>query len=227
MKNLKKNVSTVWAFAIIVVLAIAVGAYAYTASKKGWEILNVTENLKMLNDVPDNQPELPVRNPETPVTSGMRVIEEENYSLSYSSALATEVNVVEELPDNRTAQFSARTLIGNDRYATLGEPNCYYGQSGEPSDCRAERENRVSFFVANKSVDELTDSYDTVLLTATSVAGRKSVLYRIGAEGEGVDVYFVPIDENRTFVVKRFYNSTGFPTKAQFDQILATVKITE
>jgi hypothetical protein len=230
IKNSKKGISTVWAITIIAVLALIVGTYVYVASKKGWDVLNVVENIGTLNNGnsnTDNNGQTPSQ-PNTPAAgNGMRAIAEDGFTITYSASLANEVKIVETLPDNINVQLSGTALVPSNRLAQLGERKCYYGESGILTECRIEKEDRISFFTVSQSLEDLTARYEATQLTAVTVSGVKSVMYRNLIDGDGTDVYFIPIDNNKTAIIKRIYDTTGFPTKAQFDAILATVKIND
>lgn len=232
MKNLKRNVSTAWALIIILVLAVVVGAYVHTASKRGWDLMNISENIKNLGtDGASNTNGTGGTNtPNQPggaTGTGNATVSGEGYSVTYPASQALQVKMTESLYNDLKGQYAADTLISSTRYNQLGETKCYYGQSGNVSECRIEKESRLSFFAINESLNDLTEGIDATLLTSVTVDGVKSVLLRVGAEGEGIDQYFIPLAHNRTLVIKRSYNdSTTFPTKAQVDQFIASINIT-
>ncbi len=224
MKNLRKNIPTVWAIIILLVLSVIVGAYVHVASMNGWDIANVGENLGSLKDKNSGKNK-PGEQSGTTNATGLRAIAEDGFTVTYDASLASEVKLVDTLPDNRTGQYSGTALVPVGRLAQLGERKCYYGDSGVLTECRLEMEDRISVFTAGQSLEDLTAEYEPTQLSAVTVAGTKSVIYRSAAEGRNTEVYFIPIDNNKTAIVKRLYSSTSFPTKAQLDAIIATLKI--
>lgn len=80
--------------------------------------------------------------------------------------------------------------------------------SGLPEHCTPETEDlAISFFVVPRSYDDLAPAIDEAvsLEGKTFVGGRRGLYYHLGAEGEGIYGYLVPMDERRSFLVTRSY----------------------
>lgn len=86
-------------------------------------------------------------------------------------------------------------------------------------------EGGVEFIKVNASVQSLTSSLDSSLKTIVTLGGKQTVKWSIGAEGEGADYYYIPLNLNQTLVVARLYRFDGFPQQTLFSQVLATLVI--
>lgn len=122
-------------------------------------------------------------------------------------------------------------LISSSNVNKLGKQECSYGASGIRGICSVEKERGINFVAADKAVRDLTASLTSPLTTLVTIAGKPSIQWSIGAEGEGIDYYFIPVDSSRTLVISRHYVDeglpSGFPSKELFDQILSTFRFTK
>lgn len=120
-------------------------------------------------------------------------------------------------------EYTGVKLISAARVEKLGKKECSYGQSGLTSLCTKEMEGGIEFILVDSSVPSLTSFLDSSLTTMVTIAGKESIKWSIGAEGEGTDYYYISISPNQTLVVVRLYRSDGFPDKNLFDQVMNTL----
>src|SRR3989344_4008117 len=121
--------------------------------------------------------------------------------------------------------YAGTKLISSARVSNLGKQECSYGESGLTSVCKAEMEGGIEFIQVNASAQSLTSSLDSSLKTTVTLAGKQTVKWSIGAEGEGTDYYYIPLNSSQTLVVARLYRFDGFPQQTLFNQVLATLLI--
>jgi len=130
------------------------------------------------------------------------------------------------LPPAYTTVYTGIKLVTPIAAAKLGKTECNYGQSGKTVVCAAEFEQGVTFFKVDSSASTLVSDLDQYAgKTNVMLAGKQTVKWSIGAEGEGADYYFYPLSQNTTLVIMRRYGTDGFPSLALFNQILATLVI--
>jgi len=106
---------------------------------------------------------------------------------------------------------------------------CMYGDTQV---CAVESGTGGQYVVVNKLFDELVAPLHPELTDSVMVAGKRGMKYSYGAEGDGVDHYYVQISTNKTLLISFVYrgefggdHQNAVARRALFNQILATVTV--
>ena len=158
-------------------------------------------------------------------TSSWKTYNGASFEVRYPESTSAPVQVTKQLPPDYKVNYSGVKLISSVRLSKLGKQECSYGESGLTSACKAEMEGGIEFIQVNASAQSLTSSLDNSLKTTVTLAGKQIVKWSIGAEGEGTDYYYIPVNSNQTLVVARLYRYDGFPQQTLFNQVLVTLVI--
>ncbi len=165
--------------------------------------------------------------PTTNEFAGWQTYKNEQYGfeVKYPENTLTEVSVEEGLPPDYSSKFSGVKLISSARADNLGKKECMYGGSGLISICKAESEGGITFIPIDK---QFQDIVKPITNTETiSILGKEGIGYFIGAEGEGIDYYIIPLTSTHALIIARTYRIDGFMSKQLFNQILSTFKFTQ
>lgn len=159
--------------------------------------------------------------------SGLKTYRNEAYGfeVKYPENTFALFPITTKLPREYKTNYSGLKLISTDRVNKIGKEKCYYGESDIPEICTAEMEGGIEFIPVNSSLQKLVSSLDDSCRANVTVAGRQSVRWSIGAEGEGQDYYYIPLARNRTLVIIRQYRFDGFPKPDLFNQVISTLAI--
>jgi hypothetical protein len=114
-------------------------------------------------------------------------------------------------------------LISAKRNALMGKEGCMYGESGLKSICDDEKEEGISFAVDPRPLDSAIRGLDASLKSNTIIGGKNAVVYKYGAEGDGADHYYIPLNEGNTLIITRMYRHNGFLTEKVFNDVLSTL----
>lgn len=129
------------------------------------------------------------------------------------------------LPPNYNIEYNAVKFIPLERAQILGKNDCSYGESGEITTCRAEMEFGIEFIYINKPLEDAVKFLDPALLNEEYHFGRKEIVYRIGAEGQGKDYYFIPAENYKTLAMVRFYDEGFGPNMIVFYGMLDRLEL--
>ncbi|KKT28032.1 MAG: hypothetical protein UW15_C0038G0001 [Parcubacteria group bacterium GW2011_GWC1_44_10] len=227
MNNQKGFVNVV----LIVLVVILAGAVGYFALRKP-----TTEPVTSptSNNIQPTQPQVtppPANTTQTPTPMsqtnkpGWKVYAGTGFEVQYPENTFAVVQISKQLPPDYKSNYAGAKLISSARVSKLGKQECSYGESGLTSVCKAEMEGGIEFIQVNASAQSLTSSLDSSLKTTVTLAGKQTVKWSIGAEGEGTDYYYIPLNSSQTLVVARLYRFDGFPQQTLFNQVLATLLI--
>lgn len=217
---MNKSYSTI--ILLIILLVALSGAVVYFISSKPQKTANTTTD--------QAQQSQEVQTPtSTPKSSGSnwRTYRNEEYGfkIQYPQDIFDLVKITKSLPPDYKVNYDGVKLISLARASKLGKQECTYGGSGIISVCKAELEGGIEFIPINNSIQNLTSTIKNSSKTTVVIGKKQSIKYSIGAEGEGADYYYIPLNSNRTLVAVRFYRFDGFPKPTLFEQILNTLLV--
>lgn len=201
------------------IIVVLVGVVGYLASQKP-----ATEPNTKVTPSPVNTSPTPPPSSQTDKT-GWKIYTGTGFEVQYPENTFAVVHIAKQLPPDYKSNYAGVKLISSSRASKLGKKECSYGESGLTSVCEAEMEGGIEFIQVNASVQSLTSSLDSSLKTTVTLAGKQTVKWSIGAEGEGYDYYYIPLNSSKTLVVTRQYRFDGFPQQTSFDQVLSTLVI--
>lgn len=213
---------------LIVLVVILAGAVGYlTLVKKS---STPTSETQPTNNSPTQQtPPASTTQTSPPLSNankpGWKIYSGAGFEVQYPENTFAVVQVTKQLPPDYKSNYAGAKLISSARISKLGKQECSYGESGLTSVCKAEMEGGIEFVQVNTSAQSLTSSLDSSLKTTVTLAGKQTVKWSIGAEGEGADYYYIPLNSSQTLVVARPYRFDGFPQQTLFNQVLATLVI--
>jgi len=226
--NNQKDFTNVVLIVLVVILAGAVGYFALrkptTEPTTSPTNNNVQPTQPQITPPPTNITQTPPPSSQTN-KSGWKVYADAGFEVQYPENAFTVVQVTKQLPPDYKSNYAGAKLISSARVSKLDKQECSYGESGLTSVCKAEMEGGIEFVQVNASAQSLTSSLDGSLKTTVTLAGKQTVKWSIGAEGEGTDYYYIPLSSNQTLVVTRLYRFDGFPQQTLFSQVLATLLI--
>ncbi len=214
--NNQKGLANIFLIGIIVVL---VGAVGYFALRK-----SATEPNTQVTPLTVNTSQTPPPSSQTNKT-GWKIYTDAGFEVQYPENAFGVVQITKQLPPDYKSNYAGAKLISSSRVSKLGKQECSYGESGLSSVCKAEMEGGIEFIQVNTSAQSLTSSLESSLKTTVTLAGKQTVKWSIGAEGEGTEYYYIPLNSSQTLVVVRLYRFDGFPQQNSFDQVLTTLVI--
>lgn len=217
--NTNRRVVTV----LVVLVIVLAGALAYAL------ILKPSVSEKGQATSSEEVAELPIAKPvkttETaPVAATSAFYNGDGFKFEYPTKTFAAVAVTDKVSPPYKTDYTGIKLIATAAVSTLGKQECSYGQSGKIDVCTAEMQRGIAFFKIDVSASTLVSALDPYAgKTTVTLAGKQTVKWSIGAEGEGADYYFVPLTSSKTLVIIRYYDTEGFPQQALFDQVIATL----
>lgn len=219
---------------LIVLVVILAGALGYVTLVKKPAPVEQSQTNNLQNTQPTTPPPTnntvsqnpPANQPQSSTSEpGWKIYSGAGFELQYPENNFALVQIAKQLPPDYKINYGGAKLISSARVGKLGKQECSYGESGLTSVCKAEMEGGIEFIKVNASAQSLTPSLDSSLKTTVTLAGKQSVKWSIGVEGEGTDYYYIPLNSNQTLVVARLYRFDGFPQQTLFNQVLATLVI--
>ena len=119
-------------------------------------------------------------------------------------------------------------LISVNKLQFLGEKRCHYGESDFTSICSAESEGGISFTFVSKPIKNVADASAERII----IANKEGLFSGIGAEGEGINTYYIPLNPSQTLIVRDLYRlvdggTATFPSTMETRQIFSTLKFTK
>ena len=226
--NNQKGFANIVLIVLVIILAGAVGYFALrkpTAEPTTSPVDNNAQPTQTQVVSP------PANTTQTPPPSsqankpGWKIYSGAGFDVQYPENTFAVVQVTKQLPLDYKNNYAGAKLISSARVSKLGKQECSYGESGLTSVCKAEMEGGIEFVQVNASAQSLTSSLDSSLKTTATLAGKQTVKWSIGAEGEGTDYYYIPLNSSQTLVVARLYRFDGFPQQTLFNQVLTTLII--
>lgn len=154
---------------------------------------------------------------------GWKIYNDTGFEVQYPGSTFVLFPITTNLLDDTL--YNGVKLISLARASEIGQPGCMYGESGIRTICSATGEAGIAFIPINDSVQNLTSSLTGI--TTVTILGKQSVKYSYGAEGDGTDIYYIPLSSNQSLVIKRTYRDVDgdFPQQTLFDQVVATLVI--
>jgi hypothetical protein len=205
MKNTQKGSTVIILLVIIILLLLGIGFYLY-------------KNQKVENSVVIDQ--------ESTKNNNSQKFETSDFSISFPKDTLVQVPFSQTLPPNYLKQYNGIKFIFENRANLIGKKGCYYGESGLESVCTANKEEGISFIVVDDSISNLTSNLSASSKSNTTIYGKQAIAWKIGAEGDGIDYYYMSMNQNKTLVISRQYTyKNSFILSQLFDEIVSTLKI--
>lgn len=145
----------------------------------------------------------------------------------YNDALLEAVPAKIGVPPDWKREVAGTKLIAAERAELLGTAECMYGQSGMGSRCKAEQEAGLAFAMVDAPFEELQAQLTGEPRSQMTLAGRKGISWKIGAEGEGAEYILLPYRGSRTALIVRQFRTSGNPDGNAIAEVLNNLRIEE
>lgn len=222
MKNTSQKGAVISILIGVIVVLIGVLSYMYFVPVKS-ELYTDTTNSTSTTVIIAT----PTNNvvPISPASSTTKLIQNEDFKVAYPGSVFSAYEINQTIPPNYDFKFKSIKLIDSKRAGLIGKTECMYGLSGNTSECSVEKEAGISFFTVPAPISIVTKDLTPDITSKTTIAGKDSISYKMGAEGSGIEYYYIPVNSEKTLVVIRMYREDGFPGVGLLNEILTTLQI--
>lgn len=160
--------------------------------------------------------------------SALIQINNDDYSLSYSSSLFSQVKTSVTLPGNYKVSNKGVKLIDPKYLSKVGKKECSPSEAPDVSLlCTAENQPGITFAVLNNSINETSSLFKNFEPSGQIISGKRFITISFGVEGSGIAYYLYPLNSNKTLIITRNFeeNNTFIPSDAVFNQIISTLVV--
>lgn len=210
---------------IVVVILIGIVMYLGTTGDTTQPEVTTTEN----ENTGTTQTPAPGNSTSYASQTGWQTHFDANYTVQYPTNTFALAGLGKgTLPPRYQVNYGGIKLIDASHLSTLGQQNCYYGESGLLTVCSVEKEAGIAIFEVDNTIDTLTTEIKDQI-TSTTLGSYDAKKWSAGAEGDGIEIYYIELLNKKTLIVQNQYTDIGmsyeFPPRALFEQIVDTLVI--